>query len=302
MAARSAWKGYLKLGLVSVPVKAYTATASGGGEIRLNQLHRDCNARIQYKKTCPVHGEVTGDAIVSGFEHSKDQYVVIDPDELEKLRTADDKAIKIDTFITPETLDPIYYSGKAYYLVPEGPVGQKSFSVLREAFALENKYAVARVVMHSKEQVVLLRPMGNLIAMFVLDYDNQVTKPATFEDEAPRSESAPEELKLAKMLIDASTAKDFDYAQYKDMYTTRLTELVEAKVAGRELVAPPHEEHAQVINLMDALKQSVAQLGKQAPAAEAVTEPAGKPGKGAKPPRKAAPSVPPKAARAKKTS
>src|SRR5262245_5335711 len=110
MAARSSWKGFLKLSLVSVPVKAFTATASGGGDVRLNQLHAECHSRINYKKTCPVHGEVSPDQIVSGYEHAKGQYVVIDTDELEKLRTADDKAINIDTFVAPDELDPVLSS------------------------------------------------------------------------------------------------------------------------------------------------------------------------------------------------
>src|SRR6266446_1515260 len=120
MAARSSWKGFLKLSLLSVPVKAYTATAGGGSEIHLNQIHAECNSRIQYKKVCPIHGEVKSDEIVSGYEYSKGQYVLIDTDELGKLRTEDDKAINIDTFINAEALDPIYYQGKTYYLIPDG--------------------------------------------------------------------------------------------------------------------------------------------------------------------------------------
>src|SRR5688572_7414279 len=131
MAARSSWKGFLRLSLVSVPVKAYTATASSG-DIRLNQLHAECNSRIQYKKTCPIHGEVTNDQIVSGYEYAKGQYVVVDPDELEKLRTEADRAIKIDVFIKPEALDPLYLSGRSYYLLPDGPVAQKPYAVIIE--------------------------------------------------------------------------------------------------------------------------------------------------------------------------
>ena len=122
MAARSSWKGFLRLSLVSVPVKAYTAAASGGGEIHLNQLHAECHSRIQYKKTCPLHGEVKAEEIVSGYEYSKGQYVIVDTDELSKLRTEDDKAIKVNAFIAPDDLDPIYQTGKTYYLVPDGPV------------------------------------------------------------------------------------------------------------------------------------------------------------------------------------
>src|SRR5436190_14970462 len=100
MAARSQWKGYLKLNLVSVAVKAYSAGASGGNEVRLNQLHEECNSRVKYLKTCPIHGELSSDQIVSGYEFAKDQYVIIDTAELDKLRSEDDKAIKLDVFIS----------------------------------------------------------------------------------------------------------------------------------------------------------------------------------------------------------
>src|SRR2546421_2027140 len=104
MAARSSWKGFIRLSLVSIPVKAYTATVTGGGEIHLNQIHKDCNNRIRYQKTCPVHGEVSNDAIVSGYEFAKGQYVVIDPEEIDKLRTESDKAVQIDSFIDPDAI------------------------------------------------------------------------------------------------------------------------------------------------------------------------------------------------------
>src|SRR5262249_19131127 len=148
MALRSAWKGFLKLSLVSVPVKAYTATTSGGGEIRLNQLHAECHSRINYKKTCPIHGEVTQDQIVSGYEYAKGQYVVVDTDELDKLRTEDEKAITITTFIPPETIDPVYFSGKTYYLIPDGPVGQKPYATILQAMTEDNRHAIAQVMLH----------------------------------------------------------------------------------------------------------------------------------------------------------
>jgi DNA end-binding protein Ku len=111
MPARSSWKGYLKLSLVSVPVKAYTASSSAGG-VSLNQLHEECNSRIRYIKTCPIHGEVESSEIVSGYEFSKGQYVVIDPSEIDKLRPESDKAINVDHFIAASAIDPVYYSGK----------------------------------------------------------------------------------------------------------------------------------------------------------------------------------------------
>jgi len=112
MATRSSWKGYLQLSLVCVPVKAYSTSTSGGGEIHLHQLHADCHSRIQYKKVCPLHGDVTTDQIVSGYEYARARYVVVDPDELDRLRNEADKAIKIDGFIASGAFDPLYTSGK----------------------------------------------------------------------------------------------------------------------------------------------------------------------------------------------
>lgn len=268
MPARSSWKGFLRLSLVSIPVKAYTASASGGGEISLNQLHAACHSRIRYKKTCPLHGEVSQDEIVSGYEYAKDQYVVIDTDELDKLRTEGDKAITIDNFVTPDTIDPLYFSDKTYYLTPDGPAGQKSFALLQQAMAKQDLQCVAQVVMHGREQLVLVRPMGRLLAMTILHFENQVKPSATFEDELTATDQSSEELKLVDLLIDATRNKPFDFSQFQDVYTQKLTTLIEAKVAGQELVAPPSDEPQQVINLMEALKASVArakQAAVQAP-------------------------------------
>lgn len=277
MAARSSWKGFLKLSLLSLPVKAYTANVSGA-DIQLNQIHAECHNRIQYKKFCPEHGEVKADQIVSGYETSKGQYVLIDPQELEKLRSEDDKSIKIDVFIRPEDLDPIYYSDRAYYLVPDGPVAQRPYAVLRQGMLDEGRYAIAQVVFSGKEQTVLLRPVGDMITMTFLKLEAEVSKPATFEEDLVKVDPAPEELKLAKTLIDAATVKKLDYAKYRNLYVEKLTKLIEAKVEGKELVAPPAQEQAHVINLMDALRESVAKLQGAAPAAADQAE-AGKPGK-----------------------
>jgi DNA end-binding protein Ku len=285
MAARSSWKGFLRLSLVSIPVKAYTASSSGGGEISLNQLHADCHSRIKYQKRCPIHGEVAQDQIVMGYEYSKDQYVVIDTDELDKLRTEGDKAISIDTFISPEEIDPIYFTEKSYYLTPDGPAGQKSFALLQQSMVDQNLWATAQVVMHGKEQLVLVRPMDKLLGMTTLHYQTQIKAPSSFNDELGSTDISSEEMKLVNMLVSATADKPFDHAQYKDVYTERLTKLIETKIEGKELVAAPSEEPTHVINLMDALKQSVAKLTTvKAPAAARKT-------KSAMPEKKLAPSV-----------
>jgi DNA end-binding protein Ku len=162
MATRSSWKGCLQLSLVCVPVKAYSTASSGGGDIHLNQLHADCHRRIQYKKTCPLHGEVTNDQIVSGYEYAQDHYVVVDPDELDRLRTEADKAIKIDVFIASDAFDPLYGTGKRYYLAPDGPGGQKAYALLYQAMVEENRYALAQVVLHGPRAVGLAKAPGKL--------------------------------------------------------------------------------------------------------------------------------------------
>lgn len=268
MAARSSWKGYLKLSLVSVPVKAYTATSSSSSPISLNQLHDKCHSRIKYQKVCPVHGEVSADEIVSGYEYSKGQYVVIDPAELDKLRSESDKSINVNAFVHADTIDPIYLSGRTYYLVPDGPVGQKAYNLIRHGMAEEGLHAVAQIVLSNKEQVVLLRPLEGVIAMAVLEYKSQVKEPSSVEDEIIETELSKPELELTKQLINSMVVEDFDLGEFRDTYTEKLTELIEAKVAGKELVSPPATQEPGVINLMDALKQSVQQVKPPKRAAE----------------------------------
>jgi DNA end-binding protein Ku len=289
MAPRSSWKGYLKLSLVSLPVKAYTATTTTSA-IRLNQLHAECHSRIKYQKVCPVHGEVTGDEIVSGYEFAKGQYVIVDPDELQQLRSEGDKAINVNAFIRSDALDPVYQSGRTYYLVPDGPVGQRPYALVRQAMVDEGLHAVAQVVLSNREQLVLLRPIEHLIGMTVLEYKNQVKDPASFEDEISDGEASQQEIELTRQLMQGMLQEEFDLGQYRDVYTEKLTELIQAKVEGKELVAPPATEEPQVINLMEALKQSVQQV--KPPKREAASQKK-------KPAKKTAPSAP-KGAKAKK--
>lgn len=259
MPARSSWKGYLKVSLVSVPVKAYTSSASGS-EIHLNQLHQECHSRIRYRKVCPVHGEVPNDEIISGYEFAKDQYVVIDPDEIKQLRPGGDKSIDIDTFVATDQVDSIYYAGKTYYLVPEGPVAQKPFNLIRQSLEEEGLCAIGEVVMGRREQLVLIRPLERLLAMTVLQYQQQVKDPSAFNDEVAEMDSSAQEIKLTKQLMSGLQRKDWDLAEYSDHYNERLSELIQARVEGEELVTPPEVEEPQVINLMDALKASIEQI------------------------------------------
>lgn len=257
MAFHSNWKGFMKLSLVSIPVKAYAANQSSE-EVCLNQLHAKCNNRIKYKKVCPVHGEVRNDEIIKGYEYSKSQYVTIDTDELEKLRTENDHSIQIDGFLKPELLDPIYHAGKNYFIIPDGAVAQKPYALLLKGMQDNHTNAIAQVVISGREQVVLLRPKYGLLMMTLLYHKNKIKSPSTFKDEISDTELSQEELDLTKMLIKATTIKKFDFSRYKDNYIEKLTNLIQFKVDGKEVVQVSNPEEPKVIDLMEALKKSVA--------------------------------------------
>ena len=262
---RASWKGFIRLSLVSVPVQGYTASASSDSQIALNQLHSECHSRIRYKKTCPIHGEVASDEIVMGYEYAKDQYAVIDPSELDKLRTEADRAINVDRFVDPSTIDPTYFSGQTYYLAPNGRSGEKPYALLNRAMTDENVYGLAQVVINKREQLVALRPVGKLLAISMLQYASDVRQPSEIEELLGDGEVSAQELKLAKTLVDATRADDADLEMYQDLYAQRMKELVDAKVEGHEVATPPQAEARPVINLMDALKASLGQSKPPAP-------------------------------------
>jgi DNA end-binding protein Ku len=266
MALRSVWKGSLRFSLVSVPVEAFTAAETGDGEIRFHQLHEKCHSRIRYKKTCPIHGEVPNDEIVSGHEYAKDKYVVFEPGELSKLRPEGDRSISIDTFVNPDEIDPIYFDGRTCYLVPDSAAAEKPYAVLCQAMTKLARYGLAAVILHGKEELVLVRPLDGLLTMTMLHYASQVRGPGVIKDELPKVSVNPREVKLAQQLIEASTDENFDFSKYEDQHTAELRNLIEAKVKGKEIVAPPaeSEEEVPIINLMDALRKSVQQTKRPA--------------------------------------
>lgn len=266
MAPRYSWKGYLRLSLVSIPVKSYPAVnACSSHGVSLNQLHATCHSRIRYVKTCPIHGEVRPDEIVSGYEYSKGQYAVIEPDELEALRTDADHAVNIHSVVPMASVDPLYLGGKTMYLVPDGEVGQKAYSLVQHGLADGSLIGVAQVVLNGKEETVLLRPAGRLLAMTTVNYADEVTEPATYEGELAKPDHSAAEMKMTKALLASIQQKRFQVGQYHDLYAERLQELVDAKVQGKQVVSPPKESAAPpVINLMDALRKSLEQSEKRA--------------------------------------
>ncbi len=261
----------LRLSLVSVPVQAFNAQESGAeGKITLHQLHDKDKSRIRYVKVCPVHGEVPSSEIVSGYEVSKDEYVVIDPAELDEVRTPAEKAITLDSFVAPELIDPLQFDGRNYYLVPDGEAGAKPYIVLHRAMVKQGTWAVGQAVMFSREHLVLVRPHGELLQLSLLHYAGEMRDGKPFDIGEAKITAA--EVQLAETLIKASTSKKFDITKYRDSYADKLRALIAAKVEGREIVAAPAEDEPVVVNLMDALRQSVAKAQRK-PAAKAAKPP-----------------------------
>jgi DNA end-binding protein Ku len=258
MPSRPSWEGFLKFNLIAVPVKAYGATVSGGGKIGFHLLHKKCNSRIRYQKVCPVHGEVTKDEIVSAYEYAKGQYVTVEPEELENLRTENDKTIGIDTFIRPQDLDSVYFSGRTYYLVPDGRVAQKPYAVFQEVLAAKERFGIAQVVFSGRTQLAAVLPIKDLLCLSLLNYSEQIRKQSAFSDDVTHPEVSAEERRLAETLVETATAKKFDIDRYKDEYTSNLMKLLDAKAKGKKIVAERRkDEEPAVINLMDALRQSL---------------------------------------------
>jgi DNA end-binding protein Ku len=257
---RSSWKGQIRFGLVSFAVQAVNALSKSGGDIHFNQLHEPCHSRIRYKKVCPIHGEVSQDEIVSGYEYEKGKYVVFERDELDELRPESERALSIDTFIAPGEIDPIFLDGRAYYLIPDTAEAQEPYALFREAMKRQKRWGIGHAVMFGRDQLSLVRPIDDLLCMSLLNYEAEVRKPQDMEDDVANPKLAPRKVGLAEKLIETWTEEDFDFSAYKDTYQDKLKELIDAKVQGREIVAPAADaEEPQVINLMEALQASVRQ-------------------------------------------
>jgi DNA end-binding protein Ku len=255
--ARSSWKGYLRLSLVSVPVKGYTANTTSG-DVRLNQLHETCHSRIKYQKTCPLHGEVSKDEIVSGYEVSKGQFVVIDDEEIKALKPERERVVTVQAIVAQDAIDPVYFTDKTYYLLPDGKVGQRPYALIQKCLADDQMQAVGQVVLYGREELVVVRPVDRVLEMTALKYEQEVTDASGLEEELETPELKKEEIDLTKTLLAAFEKRDFSIADFKDHYVEKLTELIEAKAQGKEIAIPPPSAEPNVINLMDALKKSVA--------------------------------------------
>jgi DNA end-binding protein Ku len=253
---RPSWSGLLRLSLVSVPVKAYPALNTSAA-IHFNQLHADCGQRIQYQKHCPVHGVVDQAAITRGYQYAPDQYVVVEPEELEKTRPAKDKALILEHYLPQHHVDPVLYAGRSLYLLPDGPAARHPYSVVAEALHQGQKWALGQAVLSGHRHLIVVRPQRRLLVMDLLHYPAEVR--GAGEETAPKGDPVSnEELRLATTIIDNASGP-VDWSRYRDATAEELTALIEAKVGGRPLAAA-QDEPVAVLQLLDALKQSVASL------------------------------------------
>jgi len=249
------WKGSISFGLVNIPIKLHTATEDK--DIKLRTLHNKCHAPIKYEKICSVcEEEVKPEDIVKAYEYTKGKFVVLDNEELEKLRKEnEDKAVEIIDFVKMDQIDPIYFD-RSYYMSPsEG--GGKAYSLLRKALLESQKVGLAKIIIRSKEQLAVIRVYENVLIMETIHYPDEVRKAGDVPSVPAEDKVTDRELDTAIMLIDQLTT-DFNPEKYTDDYRTALLELIETKRNGQETVSSATKEVASnVTDLMAALQASI---------------------------------------------
>jgi DNA end-binding protein Ku len=261
MAARSIGSLTISFGLVAIPVKLYTATASGNA-ISFNLLHKDCGSRLKQQYVCLKDNTVVErDQMVKGYEFAKDQYVTFAPEEIKLLEEAGTHSVDIEEFVPVKSIDPVYFD-KTYYLAPDKGAG-RPYGLFTEALTQSNLCAVGHWAARGKAFIVLLRPMGDVLTMQQLHFAADVR--STDELDVPKPDVKPAELKLAQQLIAQQTSKGFDPAAYSDELRGRIEAAIQKKVDGQQIsvseMAP--DNSGKVIDLMEALRASLAteQLG-----------------------------------------
>jgi DNA end-binding protein Ku len=262
--ARAIWSGAISFGLVNIPVKLYSAV--NRKTVRFHQLDKEDGKRIKQKRVRPDNDEeVPYENLVKGYEIAPDRYVVVTPEELEGVEPKKTRMIQIEDFVDLDQIDPMYYD-HTYYLAPDKGA-DKPYRLLLEAMTASGKVAIARVVIRSKEQLVAIRPVEDVLAMQTMLFSDEVVAPERMEELPDEAEPASKkELKMARELVDSLTG-DFQPDKYKDEYRERVLELIERKAEGEEIVAEePAEEPAEVPDLMAALEASIASAKQQAPA------------------------------------
>jgi DNA end-binding protein Ku len=254
MSPRPTWKGYLKVSLVTIPVKVFPATESAA-TLSFNQLHAECQTRIQQKRWCPhCEREVSNTELAKGYEFEKGRYVVVSEEDIEKVRVESTRVIDLSQFTDDTSIDPIYVD-RAYYLAPDGPMAASAFAVMREGMA--GKAGIGKVALYGREYLVAVRPQKKGLVMYTLHHDAEIRSIDQIDELGSLpAKVKPEEMKLAKQVI-GSFESELNLKDYKDEYKEGLRKIIEAKIAGEEIVAPEIQEPPKVVDLMEALRRSL---------------------------------------------
>jgi DNA end-binding protein Ku len=261
--ASTVWKGHVTFGLVSFPVKLYTAARSE--TISFNQLHKEDHSRVKQVLYCAAEDKpIARTDIVKGYEYEKGRWVVVEDEEIKRMAPASAKSMEILEFVKSSEVDPVYFES-SYYMAPD-EAGERPYALLYEALERTGYTGVAKITMHNREHIALFRPGPTGLMMHTMYYADEVRSVEEFRTDKTLVKE--KELALATMLIE-SLAAEFQPEKYHDTYRDNLRAMIDAKIQGKEVVAPPEPEAARVIDIMEALKQSLAIARKPAATAEA---------------------------------
>jgi DNA end-binding protein Ku len=303
MAARPSWRGQIRLALVSIPVEIFPASKSGAS-ISFHQIHEPTGKRIKYEKTAPGVGPVSADDIVKGFEVSKGEYVLLEPEEIESVKLESRKTLELAQFVDADEIDALYYE-KPYFVVPADDLAEEAFIVLREALRRARKVGIGQLAMRGQEYVVAIKPCGRGILMETLRYADELNKASSYFRDIEDTEPDADLLELATTLIDKKTGK-FDAGEFHNRYVDALKGLIEEKrkKKGGGLVIQDADDKdlpkkSNVVDLMAALKKSLGESNDNEDAPPPAKKPAAKKSAAKSPPARK-PATPRKAAGAKR--
>jgi len=250
--AATVWKGHVTFGLISIPVRLYSAARSE--RVSFNQLHKECHSRLKQPLFCPTCNRmVERSEIVKGYEYEKDQYVLFTEQEMEKIQPASARTMEILEFVKLDDVDPLHYDA-SYFATPE-EAGQKAYYLLVKAMEESGYAAIAKLCMHQREYTVIIRPRAKGLTLHTMYYVNEIRQVDEY-GQPGKIEIKDQERKLAQQLIE-SLATDFDAQKYRDEFQQSQKNLIQAKLEGKEVAAVPQPQLAPVIDLMEALKKSL---------------------------------------------
>lgn len=259
---RPIWRGHLTFGLVTIPVKLYTATDSK--DIRFRLLHKSCMTPIQNKRYCPHHEEIVEwNDVVRAYEYAKGKFVPVTEEELDNVPLETAGTVSVTSFVNLDEIDPIYYE-RSYYLAPDEG-GQKAFRLLHDVLGEAARVAVGKVVIKEKEHLVSVRPHDGTLVMSTLYYADEVRSIEDIPELPVQTKIHPNEKKMALQLVDGLSAS-FNPAEYHDDYREALQKVITAKIEGEEVVGLPARKETKVVDLMDALRRSLHTTAKEKPA------------------------------------